>query len=322
MKSKIQNQLTIAVDLGGTWMRAASVGKDGDLMGPLIRKPTGRQRPPDEIIGDLVLLVKEASSNNQAEKEVIAGVALGVPTVIDPDGRLIASDNLPTLGGFALAKEIERRMDGRWTVRLFNDAACFTVGEWRHGIGKGKRFFCGITIGTGIGMRIIDDGRVISGCYGMAGEIWKSPLEKEHVENFVSGAGLTQLFKTRTGRNISGEDIQRLAEKGDSDALSVFAEFGYFLGKTLAWIVNCFDPDAIVLGGSVAHSFVFFEQPMRVAMAQYCSYDVRTQISASILWEKASIIGASILFDGSLGGEAEEPCSPWRSLWRSPGNLK
>ena len=58
-------------------MRAARVGKDGAIMGPLSRKPTGRQRPPDEIIGDLVLLVTEAVFlSNQADKTAIAGVAL------------------------------------------------------------------------------------------------------------------------------------------------------------------------------------------------------------------------------------------------------
>jgi len=294
----MNNKTTIAVDLGGTWMRAALIGKDGVCLKPLIRKPTGRQRPPDAIIGDLVTLVAEAvSANNQGDKAAIAGVALGVATVIDSDGRLVACDNLPTLGGVALGHEVETRMGGSRPVKLFNDAACFTVGEWRHGIGKGARFFCGVTLGTGIGMRFMADGRVISGCRGMAGEIWKSPLEKEHVEYYASGVGLTRLFKAKTGRDISGEDIQALAEQGNPDALAVFAEFGFHLGETLAWVVNCFDPDAIVLGGSVAQAFALFAPSMRSAMTRYCAYDVHARVAVSILGDQAALIGAAILFN-------------------------
>lgn len=294
------NQTTvIAVDLGGTWMRSAVVGKDGNTRGQLIRRPAGRQRLPEEIIKDLISLVTEtASSDNEAREMGIAGVALGVPTVINTEGRLAASDNLPTLGGIALGTEIERRTG--WAVRLFNDATCFAVGEWRQGIGKGLRFFCGITLGTGIGLGIIADGRPLRGSHGMAGEIWKSQLGKAHVEDFVSGAGLMRLFKARTGRSIAGEDIHALAKKGDPDALAVFNEFGNFLGQTLAWIINCVDPDAIVLGGSVVHSFAHFEQPMREAMLGFCSHDVQTSVAASVLGEKASIIGAAELFNDSM----------------------
>lgn len=294
------NQTTvIAVDLGGTWMRSSVVGKDGSIRGQLIRRPTGRQRLPEEIIKDLISLITETASPDNASKEVgIAGVALGVPTVIDTEDRLAASDNLPTLGGIALGKEIERRTG--WPVRLFNDAACFTVGEWRWGIGKGMLSFCGITLGTGIGLGIIADGRLLKGSRGMAGEIWKSSLGTAQVEDFVSGAGLMRLFKARTGRSIAGEDIHVLAEKGDPAALAVFNEFGCWLGQTLAWIINCIDPDAIALGGSVVRSFSHFEQPMRETMARYCSHDVRTSVSASVLGEKASMIGAAELFNDSM----------------------
>lgn len=279
-------------------MRAAVVWKDGASIGPLIRRPTGRHRLPEEIIKDLISLVTEAaSSEKQAKRMKIRGVVLGVPTVIDREDRLAASDNLPTLGGIALGREIKRRTG--WTVRLFNDAACFTVGEWRHGIGKGLRFFCGITLGTGIGLGIIAAGRLLGGSHGMAGEIWKSPLGTAHVEDWVSGAGLIRLFEAKTGRSIAGEDIHVLAEKGDPSALAAFSEFGCWLGQTLAWIVNCLDPEAIALGGSVVHSFAHFEQPMRKAMARFCSHGVRTSVSASVLGEKASIIGAAMLFNDS-----------------------
>ncbi len=284
----------IAVDLGGTWMRAAVVGKDGIIRGQLFRRPAGRERAPEEIIGDLITLVKETASADKATGEKnITGVALGVPTVIS-DGKLAASDNLPTLGGVALGMEIEKRTG--WTVKMFNDATCFAIGEWRAGAGKGTRFFCGVTLGTGIGLGIIAAGRPLRGGHGTAGEIWKSPLGKAHVEDSVSGVGLMQLFKARTGREVDGEEIHALAKKGDPDALAAFDEFGIFLGKTLAWIINCVDPEAIVLGGSVAQSFDFFERPMRKAMSEFCSNEVRATVSASALGEKASVIGAAELF--------------------------
>lgn len=297
MKSNIRNSAAIAVDLGGTWMRAACVGIDGAIKGPVICKPTGRERPSAEIIADLVRLVTEAvAASHGIDKSTLMGVALGVATVIDADGRLIGCANLPTLGGVSLAEEVAARLEMHRPVKLFNDAACFTFGEWLYGIGQGTRFFCGVTLGTGIGMRIVADGRILGGCRGMAGEIWKSPLGRESVEYYVSGAGVMRLFEAKTGRSLFGADIQVLAEKGNADALAVFTEFGFCLGRTLAWIINCFDPEGIVLGGSVAHAFALFEPSMREAMEQSCSYAVRAKVAASVLGDQAALIGAAMLF--------------------------
>jgi predicted NBD/HSP70 family sugar kinase len=61
---------------------------------------------------------------------------------------------------------------------LFNDANCFTAGEWWKGAGQGTRTFCGVTLGTGIGMGLILNGHGHPGAHGNAGEIWKSPLKE------------------------------------------------------------------------------------------------------------------------------------------------
>jgi len=290
----VNNKTIIAVDLGGTWMRAAAV-KNGMLAGQVVRKPTGRKRSASAIIKDLIALTAEVVSGRQVGEKATIRMALGVPTPIDDTKRLTASDNLPTMGGIALGKEITKRTG--WTVKSFNDALCFTAGEWQQGLGKGLRFFCGVTLGTGVGLGIVADGRLVKGSHGMAGEIWNSSLGDGHVEDFVGGAGLKRLFKTRTGRSLSGEELRELAEKGDSDAIAAFAEFGGFLGQALAWIVNCLDPEAIALGGSIAESFAHFERSMHKAMKKYCSHKVRALVAPAQLGEKAALIGTAMLFE-------------------------
>ena len=82
------------------------------------------------------------------------------------------SDNLPTMMGFPLARYLEDAL--HMPVAVFNDANCFTVGEWWQGVGKGTRNFCGVTLGTGIGIGLVLNGKLYHGSHDCAGEIWKS----------------------------------------------------------------------------------------------------------------------------------------------------
>ena len=85
-------------------------------------------------------------------------MGLGAPTTVDADGRLLASNNLPTLAGLHLDQELGRRL--ALPVRVFNDARCFALGEWWLGPEHGAASFCGLTLGTGLGLGTVVDGRI------------------------------------------------------------------------------------------------------------------------------------------------------------------
>ncbi|MDX9975575.1 MAG: ROK family protein [FCB group bacterium] len=281
----------VAVDMGGTRMRCAAVGAD-DAMGPVRAVPTLRERPAQAILKDLAALIADA----RRELPQCDGLALGIPTVLDAEGGLVECDNLPTMTGVSIKAELHERTG--MTVRVNNDASCFAMGEWWKGAGAGCRNLCGITLGTGIGLGLVLDGRLYSGSHGAAGEIWRTPLpDGRTVEECGSGSFLSQAFASRTALCLAGEEIARRAAQGDPDAHAAFDEYGRALGSVVAFVVNLVDPDVTVLGGSIARSFALFEQSLRTVLN-----NVRApRVEASGLGESAALWGAAKLFRDGKG---------------------
>lgn len=254
----------IGADVGGTWIRMAAVGRDGAL-GEVLKTPTHRQRPPEEIVEDIASMISEVEPGGE---HGISAVGIGVPTTIDRSGRLDPCPNLPTMGSYPLKDVLTRRL-GK-PVFLDNDARCFALGEWKRGAGSGARVLVGVTLGTGIGLGIVVGGRVLRGACGRAGEVWRSPAGLEghdtnfrNVESFASGTALQEMYERECGARLSGEKIASRASLGDKAARAAFERFGTALGKLLLWLADVLDPDCVVLGGAVAESFAHFSGALR-----------------------------------------------------------
>jgi len=279
------------IDMGGTWMRAALVD-NRCRCGSIVRSATKRNRDPEEIIADLASLVLQVCDRTQLNSADCEAVSLGVPTVVDK-GRLLPCDNLPTMAGVAIGQELQRSVN--LPVMLFNDATCFTMGEWWMGAGKGAQNFCGVTLGTGIGLGLVINGQIYRGSHGYAGEIWKSPFASGRVEDVVKGKTIGQIYQQQSGQLLAEEQIAKLAEGKEPHAISTFMEFGVSLGKVLSWIVNLLDPEIVALGGSAAKSFPFFESTLfKTLKANTVARNVR--IVPSSLGDKAALIGAAKLY--------------------------
>jgi glucokinase len=290
------NESIIGVDLGGTWMRAAVIASSGTC-GDIVRRPTRRDRDPADIVADLAGLVAEVRGSNTN----VADVALGIPTLEDEHGGLVASDNLPTMAGFPLRTRIAALL--HMNVRLFNDANCFAVGEWWQGSGHGTKNMCGVTLGTGLGAGLIVNGSLYRGSHGYAGEIWKSPFDDGTAEKQACGATLERLYEQANGRRISGAEIEKLARAGEAAAMEAFSVFGRSLGRVMAFLANVMDPELIVFGGSVSAAFDLFEAGLRQAFVAGTVAGNRIKLSPSVLGERAALLGAARLFEMSNAQE-------------------
>jgi glucokinase len=279
----------VVVDLGGTSMRASSVHSDGTSKA-IVRRPTLRTRSAEEIVADLVALIRAAS----APEETPAAIGIGVPTVVDERGVLTACDNLPTMGGIDLRTRLIESFG--CPVQLENDANCFALGEWWLGSGRGARNVCGLTLGTGIGCGLVLDGRLYRGSHGWAGEIWQSPLGSTTVESQVCGRALEAFYARATGAQRSAEEIAARAASGEVEACDVFGAFGRALGNVVAILLATIDPEVVVFGGSIAKAFPYFRGAMEEALAMYSRTSCRVRLEPSKLGELAPLLGAARLF--------------------------
>jgi predicted NBD/HSP70 family sugar kinase len=284
----------VGVDLGGTRTRAAVVDESGKVS-EIHQRLTRAERPALSIVDDVADLVREVTSRGSMK------VGVGVPTTLDEAGRLRPCLNLPTFRSFALREELESRLGE--PVRLENDASCFALGERAWGAARGAHAAIGLTLGTSVGLGIILEGVVFHGAHGEAGEIWRSPARllsggplDEDVHTLLGGRAISRGYTARTGKSLDPAAIAELAARGDGDAMATFAGYGTDLGKVLCWLCDVLDPDLAVIGGAVASSSALFLPSVMTAMKSR-----RCTVAASVLGDRAAILGAASLFLGTGG---------------------
>ena len=279
----------VGVDVGGTKICGVVVDREGKIMcGPVVR-PTGRQRPPEEIVETIVATVRSLMDAAASD-----GIGLGLPTTLDAGGGMVPCPNLPTMGGVRIRQELESRLGS--AVVLANDANCFAYGEWGAGAGKGVDICCGVTLGTGFGMGVVVDGRIYRGSHRNAGEIWCAPFrDGRKVEEIVSGPGVAASYQERTGVAADASEVARRARAGDEVAAAVWQEFGEALGFALSYAVNVLDPGVVVIGGSMAAARDVFGGAMQAVLERHV-YDYQSvKLVPAALGGFAGAVGAALL---------------------------
>ena len=114
----------------------------------------------------------------------------------------------------------------------------------------------GLIVGTGLGAGLVLNDRLYGGRNCGAGEFGMMPFRDHNYEYYCSG----QFFKNEYG--MSGEEVAKKAELGDTTALKIFSQFGSNLGEAIKVIMLAVDPEIIILGGSVSKSYQFFKDNM------------------------------------------------------------
>lgn len=141
-----QGPLTLAIDIGGTGLKAGVLDARGDVVEPHARIPTPKPGPPDTILRVLLGLIQPMGAFDR--------ISVGFPGVVRA-GHVVTAPNLGTDAwrDYPLAGVLTDRL-GK-PVRLANDA---TV----HGLGviAGSGLECVITLGTGFGFALFDNGRL------------------------------------------------------------------------------------------------------------------------------------------------------------------
>ncbi len=243
--------MKIGVDLGGTNIRAglindnsileikSSLLKDKDCLG--------------STLNQLKSIIQSVYNPN------ITGIGIGVPSVVDVEQGIVYNVvNIPSWEEVHLKKILEQEFNV--PVFVNNDVNCFVLGEKYYGFGKKYNTFVGITIGTGIGSGIIINNKLYSGTNCGAGEIGYLPYLDHDLEYYCSSNFFDKIHHT------DGYQMYLDAKQNDPKALNLWSEFGHHLGIALKSVLYAYDPEAIILGGSISGAFPFFKDQMNVAL--------------------------------------------------------
>ncbi len=281
----------LAVDLGGTNMRAAVVGADGEVQ---LRRsqPTPRHDTcPDALLG----LVGEVLEDHPVRAAVI-----GVPGRIDhAEGALEYAPNLPSHWPEALREDLLATHLGV-PVSLANDADLATVGEVFFGAGRGAADVVYVTVSTGVGAGVVLAGRLVRGRRSLA-ELGHTIIDLHSladgrpatVEDRGSGTALGRLGAAR-GLPSSGAELSALVRDGDAAAIEVWEQVARVIGVAVANVAHLFTPEVVVLGGGMGRDPALLAS-VRAGLADHGPRALQPpiEVRTAELGDGAGLVGAA-----------------------------
>ncbi|MET8680743.1 ROK family protein [Streptomyces sp. NPDC004647] len=328
----------IALDVGGTGMKAALVGPDGALLHEA-RRATARDRGPDAVVASILDFAADLHGlavERFGEPPSAAGVA--VPGIVDEtNGIAVYAANLgwrdvplrallaERLGAERLGAErvgTERLSAERpgttdsadCPVALGHDVRTGGLAEGRLGAGKGADRFLFVPLGTGISVAIGINGRIEAGAHGCAGEIGHIVVRPggpacgcgRHgcLETLASASAVARAWAAASGNpDADAADCAKAVESGDPRATEVWSEAISALADGLVTGLTLLDPRTLIIGGGLAEAGETLFVPLRAAVEQRITFQNIPHIVPAALGATAGCLGAGLLAWDLLSAE-------------------
>jgi predicted NBD/HSP70 family sugar kinase len=288
------------VDIGRGWLHLRVADLLGDTLSRLSVRNTAKSATA------LVELVARSLEEATERAGLVAGsvthTAIGSPGVLDPRrGGVRYAANLPGWHQAGLAQALADRIGPAMSVD--NDANLAALAELSYGAARGLKDFAYLTVGSGVGVGLVLDGRVYRGFTGAAGEVGYLPVGEQPstaragraargmLEEAVAADAVVRYARQAglTGR-ITAERVFELAHHGDPKALEAVAEEGRQLALAVAGIAAFLDPELIVLGGRVGQNIDLLEPAITAALPEVTP--MRPILVGGELGEEAVVRGA------------------------------
>lgn len=276
----MMNHPVIGIDLGATNLRVGLV-RDGKIANLLVRE-LPENKSVMSILNAITDMIKQVDDD-------APHIGIGVPSVVDSvEGVVYDVQNIPGWEKVHL-KDLLEEKTGK-CVSLNNDANCFALGEWMFGNGRGKSNMIGIIIGTGFAGGIIIDGKLYEGRNCGAGEFGMIPYKQSILEHYCSG----QFFSRLVG--VKGEEIYEKAINDDLASKKLFREFGTHVAEAIKMVLYTYDPESIILGGSVSETFDLFKDGFNQELKSFGYPNSLNNVEISVSKTKhISVLGAAAL---------------------------
>lgn len=275
----------LAVDLGGTQLRAAVYSGDPASLRDLTRE----QAPASlaDFTGRLAALRAEAGD--------VTAIGLAVPGLVE-NTQCRWIPNLPYLDGLDIAALFPDLQIG-----LGNDAQISLLAESAAGAARGTSDAILLAIGTGIGSAVLANGRIVAGARGGACSFGWACADMDDpgddrsgwLERMAAGRALDDIA-IRLGK-ANGAELITAAREGDSAAITALQKPVQSLSTALAGAVALLDPEVILIAGGISAALDVLGQPVLDAMRRQLPAHLRPiEIRAGTFGARAGIVGAAL----------------------------
>jgi glucokinase len=307
------DRAVVAVDVGGTTMKAGILGPAG--VHDLRRVPTGRERGPDAVLETLRDVAAELLDDCAAEGLDPVAVGVAVPGIVDDQG---VGRYSVTLGWRDLPVRARLEESLSRPVLVEHDVRAGAAAEAAFGAAAGERTALFLPVGTGISAAIVRDGVVAPGDTFQAGELGQVLVPAPRIgaatrddalvtlEQTSSARAIAERYARACGRPLDGSTtavtVARAVADGDECATAVWHEAVDRLGAVLATTVTALDPGTIVLGGGLSRAGATLVEPLREAIARYLTWRSVPRLVPARFADDAGFVGCAIRAWRDLAG--------------------
>lgn len=285
------HQPVLAIDVGGTHLRAAVVAPDGTVQARVDR-PTAEAASSDAVA--------QLAGTLLVDHRCIRCVA-GLPGRVDyARGRLDYAPNLPASWSHELTAAGLSDALGL-PVALANDADMAAVGEAFFGAGRGAADIVYVTVSTGVGAGVLLGHRLVRGRRSLA-EIGHTVIDRvalaagepATVEALGSGTALARPAAA-AGLVVDGAALTALVRAGDVVATRIWEETVHAAALGVANMAFLFTPEVVVVGGGVSRAGELMLEPVRSYLHRYGPPGLADTIDvrAAQLGDDAGLVGAA-----------------------------
>ena len=275
--------MTLGIDLGGTNLCLGII--ENGIVKERISVPSFQ--PSATLEETLEYLAEQISKVLTPEIEKIG---IGVPTVVDVHrGIVYEAANIPSWTEVHLKDFLEARFG--LPVSVNNDANCYAMGAYgKYPEDAKPESLVAMTLGTGLGIGIVDNGRLICGVNCGAGELGYLGYNGGCLEEFCS----KQFFAKY---NADSYELSLAAQAGDPEALQLFKEFGRHLGYAVSIVMFAYDPSHVVFGGGIANALPLFKDSIMEYLRE--NFPLSKSVDRLVIDAQTSIdtpiLGASLI---------------------------
>jgi predicted NBD/HSP70 family sugar kinase len=251
-------------------------------------------------------LVRKLLRRARTPRERVLGVGMGLPGPIHTvTGTVGSSAILPGWVGVRGGDEMQARLS--LPVQVENDANLGALAELTWGAGQGASHLAYLKVSNGVGAGLIFDGRLFRGAGGTAGEVGHTILDETGdicrcgnrgcLETYAAGPAIVDLLSRSLGEDLTLDEVLSRATAGDAGCRRAIADAGRHIGTAAANLCNVFNPERIVLGGSIGTAHELILDPVRDAVRRHAIHTAAEDVDIvpGELGDRAELLGAVAL---------------------------
>ena len=279
----------IGVDIKKFAVNIGLINFKGDMMELKMNIPYKFENTP-EAMEELCTLISSFIKKTKVNTEKILNININISGRVNPESGY--SFSLFNFSECPLAEVLTEKIG--YQVCIDNDTRAMTYGEYLQGCVKGEKNIIFVNVSWGLGIGIIIDGKIYTGKSGFSGEfghinVFDNEIlchcgKKGCLETEASGSAIYRILQERIKNGecsilsnrtnnqelpLTLDEIISAVNKEDLLCIEIVEEIGQKLGKQIAGLINIFNPELVIIGGTLSLTDDYIAQPIKTAIRKY-----------------------------------------------------